>query len=115
MTKRIDVHTHAVFDDVIAALLARGFRPTGGYQISVRWSADEALAYMDRHEIAAQVVSMPMAFAGSDDDPEFGTRVCRMINDGNAELIEKHPARFGRSPASRQTDQTKPWPNWLTP
>jgi 6-methylsalicylate decarboxylase len=50
---------------------------------------------MDRHEIAAQVVSMPMAFAGSDDDPEFGTRVCRMINDGNAELIEKHPARFG--------------------
>jgi len=50
---------------------------------------------MDRHQIAAQVVSMPMAFAGSDDDPEFGTRVCRMINDGNAELIARHPGRFG--------------------
>jgi 6-methylsalicylate decarboxylase len=95
MTKRIDVHTHAVLDEVIAELLARGFRPTGGYQISVRWTPDEALAYMDRHEIAAQVVSMPMAFPGAEDDPGFGTRVCRMINDGYAALIEKHPARFG--------------------
>jgi predicted TIM-barrel fold metal-dependent hydrolase len=50
---------------------------------------------MDRHEIAAQVVSMPMTFAGSDDDPGYGTRMCRMINDGNAELIAKYPGRFG--------------------
>jgi predicted TIM-barrel fold metal-dependent hydrolase len=38
---------------------------------------------------------MPMVFAGFDDDPEFGTRVCRMINDGNAELIGKHSGRLG--------------------
>jgi predicted TIM-barrel fold metal-dependent hydrolase len=82
-------------EDVVAALAARGFKPTGGYQISVRWTPEAALAYMDRQEIAAQVVSMPMAFAGSDDDPEFGNRLCRMINDGNAELIEKYPGRFG--------------------
>jgi 6-methylsalicylate decarboxylase len=93
--RRIDVHSHAMSEDVVAALAARGFRPTGGYQISVRWTPEAALAYMDRQEIAAQVVSMPMAFAGSDDDPEFGTRLCRMINDGNAELIEKYPGRFG--------------------
>jgi predicted TIM-barrel fold metal-dependent hydrolase len=80
---------------VVAELAARGFKPTGGYTISVQWSPDAALAYMDRHGIAAQVVSMPMAFAGFDDDPEFGTRVCRMINEGNAELIAKHPGRFG--------------------
>jgi len=92
---RIDVHSHAMSEDVVAALAARGFRPTGGYQISVRWTPEAALAYMDRQEIAAQVVSMPMAFAGSGDDPEFGTRLCRMINDGNAELIEKYPGRFG--------------------
>jgi 6-methylsalicylate decarboxylase len=95
LSKRIDVHTHAVSDEVIGALLARGFKPTGGYQISVRWSPDAALAYMDRHDIAAQVVSMPMAFGGFDDDPGFGSRVCRMINDGNAALIEKYPTRFG--------------------
>jgi 6-methylsalicylate decarboxylase len=95
MAHRIDVHTHAVSDGVIAELLRRGFQPTGGYKISVRWTPDEALAYMDRHDIAAQVVSMPMAFAGSPDDPDFGTRVCRLINDGNADLIAKYPDRFG--------------------
>ena len=95
MSERIDVHTHAISDAVIGALLERGFQLTGGYQIPVRWSPDAALAYMDRHEIAAQVVSVPMTFAGSDDDPGYGTRVCRMINDGNAELIAKYPGRFG--------------------
>jgi predicted TIM-barrel fold metal-dependent hydrolase len=94
-SQRIDVHTHAMTAGVVAELVARGFRPTGGYTISVQWTPEAALAYMDRHGIAAQVVSMPMAFAGSDDDPEFGTRVCRMINEGNAELIAKHPGRFG--------------------
>src|SRR3979409_2315383 len=94
-SRRIDVHTHAMTQGVVAELGARGFRPTGGYTISVQWSPDAALAYMDRQGIAAQVVSMPMAFAGFDDDPEFGTRGCRMIKEGNARLIAKHPGRFG--------------------
>ncbi|MCW2750284.1 MAG: hypothetical protein JWR83_1394 [Aeromicrobium sp.] len=33
------------------------------------------------------MVSMPMTFAASDDDPEFGTRLSRMINEGYADLI----------------------------
>jgi predicted TIM-barrel fold metal-dependent hydrolase len=93
--RRIDIHTHAMSEAAMGALAARGFAPTGGYKISVRWTPEAALAYMDRQGIAAQVVSMPMAFAGSDADPEFGTRLCRMINEGNAELIAKHPGRFG--------------------
>jgi predicted TIM-barrel fold metal-dependent hydrolase len=94
-SRRIDVHTHAISGDVGAAMAARGFKPTGGYTISVQWTPEAALAYMDRQHIAAQVVSMPMAFTGSDDDPDFGTRLCRMINEANAELIAKHPGRFG--------------------
>src|ERR1700720_492213 len=94
-SQRIDIHTHAMPDDAAAEVAARGFTPTGGYKISVRWTPEAALAYMDRQGIAAQVVSMPMAFAGSDDDPQFGTRLCRMINEGNAELIAKHSGRFG--------------------
>jgi predicted TIM-barrel fold metal-dependent hydrolase len=82
-------------EDVAAAVAARGFKPTGGYKISVQWTPDAALAYMDRHSIAAQVVSMPMAFAGFDDDSSFGIRVCRRINETNAELIGKYPDRFG--------------------
>src|SRR4029077_11747006 len=92
---RIDIHTHAMSADVAAELTGRGFKPTGGYKISVQWTPEAALAYMERQGIAAQVVSMPWCVAASDDDPEFGTRVCRMINDGNAELIAKHPGRFG--------------------
>jgi predicted TIM-barrel fold metal-dependent hydrolase len=93
--QRIDVHTHALPEDVAAAVAARGFKPTGGYKISVKWTPDAALAYMDRHSIAAQVVSMPMAFAGLDDDSAFGIRVCRSINETNAQLIAKYPDRFG--------------------
>jgi predicted TIM-barrel fold metal-dependent hydrolase len=93
--QRIDIHTHALSEDVAAAVAARGFKPTGGYKISVQWTPDAALAYMDRHSIAAQVVSMPMAFAGFDDDSSFGIRVCRRINETNAELIAKYPDRFG--------------------
>jgi 6-methylsalicylate decarboxylase len=92
---RIDIHTHAMSADVAAALAARGFKPTGGYKISVQWTPEAALAYMGRQGIAAQVVSMPMAFAGYDDDPEFGTRLCRMINEGNAELSLRQLARGG--------------------
>jgi predicted TIM-barrel fold metal-dependent hydrolase len=94
MSNRIDVHTHAISAEVIAALPS-AFRPTGGYQISVIWSPEAALSYMDRQGIASQVVSMPMAFAGTADDPEFATRTCRMINEANAELIATYPGRFG--------------------
>src|SRR5882757_7274347 len=93
--QRIDVHTHAMPEQAMAVVGARGYRPTGGYKISVRWTPEAALAYMDRHDIAAQIVSMPMAFSGSPEDPEFGTRIARMINEGGAELIGKHPDRFG--------------------
>jgi predicted TIM-barrel fold metal-dependent hydrolase len=82
-------------EDAMAAVAARGFQPRGGYKISVRWTPDAALAYMDRQGIAAQIVSMPMSFTGSADDPEFGTRISRMINEGNARLIAEHPDRFG--------------------
>ena len=92
---RIDVHTHAWPADAMGAVGGSGFRPTGGYRISVQWTPEAALAYMDRQQIAAQIVSMPLAFAGSDDDPDFGTRLSRMINEGYADLIAKHPGRFG--------------------
>jgi len=96
----------------LAAVAARGFRPTGGYTISVRWTPDAALAYMDRHDIAAQIVSLPMTFAGSDDDPQFGVRLSRMINEGHAELIgQAPPAASAPSPRSRRTALNRRWRN----
>jgi predicted TIM-barrel fold metal-dependent hydrolase len=92
---RIDVHTHGMAEKAMAAVAASGYRPTGGYKISARWTPEAALSYMDRQDIAAQIVSIPMTFAGTDDDPKFGIRLSRMINEGHAELIAKHPDRFG--------------------
>jgi hypothetical protein len=43
---RIDVHTHAMRAEAMAALAARGYRPTGGYRISVQWTPEAALSYM---------------------------------------------------------------------
>jgi predicted TIM-barrel fold metal-dependent hydrolase len=95
-TGRIDVHSHGMSDAAAAELMAHGgFQPTGGYKISVRWTPHAALEYMDRHQIAAQLVSMPMSFAGSDRDPDFGARVARKVNEGHAKLIADYPSRFG--------------------
>jgi len=114
--RRIDVHTHALSADVAVALTGRGFEPTGGYKISVQWSPGAALAYMDRHEIAAQLVSMPMAFAGSrrrpavrnpavPDDQRRQRRTDRQVSG---------PVRGVRQP-TRPTAPSRRWPNWPTP
>ena len=58
-TGRIDVHSHGMSDAAAAELMAHGgFQPTGGYKISVRWTPHAALEYMDRHQIAAQLVDV---------------------------------------------------------
>lgn len=90
---RIDVHNHALQEKALKAF--GGLRLKGGYKISVQWTPETALAYMDRCDIAAQIVSIPMTFTGSAEDPEYGTRNARVVNEGHAELIEKYPDRFG--------------------
>ena len=95
-TGRIDIHTHGMSQEAGAEVMAHGgFKLTGGYKISVPWTPQAALEYMDRQQIAAQVISMPVSFAGSGNDPEFGVRLCRLINEGHAKLIADHPGRFG--------------------
>src|SRR6195256_6146681 len=95
-TGRIDIHTHGMSHEAGGEVRAHGgFKITGGYKISVPWTPQAALEYMDRQRIAAQVVSMPRTFAGDDKDPEFATRVRRLVNAGHAKLIADHPGRFG--------------------
>ncbi|MGW6769688.1 amidohydrolase family protein [Streptomyces sp. NPDC055037] len=95
-TGRIDIHTHGMSDEAGAEVMAHGgLKITGGYKISARWTPRAALEYMDRRRIAAQVLSMPVSFAGDKTDPGFGPRVCRLINEGHAKLIADHPGRFG--------------------
>ncbi|MDD1063246.1 amidohydrolase [Streptomyces cocklensis] len=72
-----------------------GFTLPGGYRIPAGWTAQTALAFMDGHEIRAQLLSAPWPFAGTADDPVFATRFCRSVNREYADLIGKHPDRFG--------------------
>ncbi|WP_407915828.1 amidohydrolase family protein [Kitasatospora sp. NE20-6] len=94
MTRRIDVHAHYL-GGTVEALFSSGFTLAGGYRIAPGWTPEAALAFMDRHDIAAQLLSAPWPFAGRPDDPDFATRFCRGVNREYADLIARHPDRFG--------------------
>jgi predicted TIM-barrel fold metal-dependent hydrolase len=53
----------------------------------VQWTAPEALAFMDRHGIGTQILSVPWTF----DDTKFA----RQVNEEFATLANEHPGRFG--------------------
>ncbi|GAA3226403.1 amidohydrolase family protein [Actinocorallia longicatena] len=92
--RRIDVHSHYL-GPAVAEMFASGFSLAGGYKIPARWSTEAALAFMDRHGIATQILSAPWSFRGTPEDPALATRFCRAVNEEYAELAEKHPGRFG--------------------
>lgn len=92
--RRIDVHAHYL-GGTVAELFRSGFRLAGGYTMSVAWSSQAALDYMDRLEIATAVLSTPWTFSATADDPDRGRRMARAINEEYAELIAAHPGRFG--------------------
>lgn len=92
---RIDVHAHYL-GGAVKRLFESGFTLTGGYRIATTWSTEQAIAFMDRHGIATQVLSMPWSF----DDAALGgagsaARFCREVNTECAEIIREHPRRFG--------------------
>lgn len=91
---RIDVHAHYL-GGAVAELFASGFQLAGGYHISDQWTPDAAIAFMDRQEIATQILSAPWIFTGSPDDPDFAKRFARAVNTEYAQLIAAYPGRFG--------------------
>lgn len=64
------------FGGSVAALLAR---PDAG---AVRWSPQQALDFMDRQGIAAQMLSLPLTPARTSEDPGFAMRLARAVNGG---------------------------------
>jgi 6-methylsalicylate decarboxylase len=91
---RIDVHAHYL-GGTVAELFRSGYRLPGGYKISVQWSAPEALAYMERHGIATQILSAPWNLIGTVAHPDFAATFARNVNEEYAALIDEHPGRFG--------------------
>ena len=79
----IDVHSHAILPFGASVPLAK-LPP---------WSVEGALALMDENGIAASVLSVPHA-AQHGSAAEAST-IARNINEKIAEIIAKHPTRFG--------------------
>jgi predicted TIM-barrel fold metal-dependent hydrolase len=94
--RRIDVHHHIVPPSYARWLTARGIRDAGGRELPA-WSAEEAIAFMDGHDIATAVVSVSTPgvrpTAGEPDDT--ARAMARELNELAARLVEDHPGRFG--------------------
>ena len=79
----IDVHSHPIF-------------PFGGSVPLAKlppWSVEGALALMDENGIATSILSVPHAAQHGSAGEAGG--IARRINDAIAEIIAKHPTRFG--------------------
>src|SRR5262245_3073409 len=89
----IDTHHHAMFPDYVTALGKIGVTAGGGVPFP-HWDARTDLALMDRHGIAAAVlsVSAPGVFF---DDIGLARRLSRTCNEALAQTVQAHPARFG--------------------
>jgi 6-methylsalicylate decarboxylase len=92
MSRRIDTHSHVVPPDYADSLRARDVS-AGGLPIP-EWDPQAALALMDRHDIAAAVLSVSTPGVHFGDDAE-ARALARAVNDYAAQVVREHPSRFG--------------------
>ena len=86
LSKIIDVHSHPVLSFGEGAPLGKGGKEPN-------WSVDSALSYMEKHGIAACVLSSP-ASANSATGQE-ARDIARRTNEFLAAIVSQHPDRFG--------------------
>jgi predicted TIM-barrel fold metal-dependent hydrolase len=91
---RIDVHAHFVPDFYREALAAAGLSRPDGIKAVPPWSAEEALATMDRLEVTRSYVSISSPGVHFGDDAAAAA-LARRCNEEAAELAVRHPLRFG--------------------
>lgn len=94
--RRIDVHHHIVPPAYARWLASHGIRDAGGRELP-SWSADDAIALMDGHDIATAVVSV--STPGVCLTPTVGADAiarakAREMNEFAARLAQDHPRRF---------------------
>ena len=94
--KRIDVHHHIYPPAFLAEELDRVLSIGPGFPSNVftTWTPKKALDDMDQNDVQASVVSIstPGVWYGDNDQ---GRRLARICNDYGAELVKRHPKRFG--------------------
>lgn len=94
---KIDVHQHIVPPAYSAWLRSKGLAEAGGREIPA-WSADEALALMDKFGIARAVLSVSTPGVHLDPgvvrDPAARAKA-REVNEFAAQVARDHPDRLG--------------------
>ena len=96
----IDVHAHpsiTLYHELVRAYPAldadsRYPNPIFYPPMMPVWSAGQALEMMDRHNVAAQVLSLPDATLGL--RGETARKWARHINEAMARIVSDHPGRF---------------------
>jgi 6-methylsalicylate decarboxylase len=89
---RIDVHSHYL-GGAAARLLAGAPPMPGGYRLGP-WTTQRALEFMDRHDIATQLLSFPLDVSARLDERQ-AAQFARTLNEELAGVVKEHPDRFG--------------------
>src|ERR1019366_990250 len=92
MTLTIDVHHH-ILPDFFWAATNEGSDPVGGIQ-PPPWSERSALSFLDDASIDVAITSISTPGVHTGDDASARS-LARRCNELTAELMERHPMRFG--------------------
>jgi 6-methylsalicylate decarboxylase len=86
LSKIIDVHSHPILAFGEGAPVGEGHKQPD-------WSVESALSYMEEHDISASVLSAPAS--ANDASGQQARDIARRTNEVLAEIVSKHPNRFG--------------------
>lgn len=89
---RIDTHQHMVPASYASWLRRKGME-AGGLPIP-EWSAESAIAILDKYRIQTAILSVSTPGVHLGDDAEAREKA-RKVNEFAADVVRKHPARFG--------------------
>ncbi|GAA5206030.1 amidohydrolase family protein [Microbacterium kyungheense] len=93
MGRRIDVHSHYMGEVGYRLLTQSGLIPKN-FPVPL-WAPEAAIEFMDRHDIASQMLSLPFSLRGNATDPAFPAPLVRELNEAMADVTTRHPGRFG--------------------
>ncbi|MGC0314657.1 amidohydrolase family protein [Kitasatospora acidiphila] len=92
---RVDVHAHFLPAAYLQAAREAGLSSFDGGIPVPEWSLAGALDFMDRQGIDAQVLSVPSPTAHRLAGRGGAAKLARRLNEAAAEIIDRHPGRFG--------------------
>ncbi|MCO5967814.1 amidohydrolase family protein [Actinoallomurus soli] len=91
---KIDVHTHFLPEPYVQALVRHGINWTGGVDLTP-WTPEAHLQFMDEWGIDTGVLSCLAETGVYFGDQHEASELARDVNDIGADVVRRHPRRFG--------------------